>query len=97
VAGKMQHYKRFLCLVCETVELFKGKRDGAYHCPICNTGIYYSAGYTEILDREIILTSPEPIRWGFFDKLRHTLVIILKKLKVVKDGKDDKEDKASSK
>ena len=80
----MQHYKRFLCLVCTTVELFKGKADGAYHCPVCNTGIYYSAGFTEILDREIILARPEPIRWGFFSKLKHIFLSILKKLKGVR-------------
>ena len=85
----MQHYKRFLCLVCETVELFKGKSDGAYHCPVCNAGIYYSAGFIEILDREVIPIA-EPIRWGFLDRLRYIFLNILKKLKVVKDGKESR-------
>jgi len=45
----MKHYKELLCPVCGIVKLFKGRKDGAYHCPVCNTGIFYNDGIVKVV------------------------------------------------
>jgi len=56
----MKHYKELLCPVCGTVELFRGKRDGAYHCPVCNTGIYYNNGVVKGVKGKVDQSTHEP-------------------------------------
>jgi len=44
----VKHFKKLLCPKCQSVKLFRGGKDGAFHCPDCNTRIFYNDGVVRV-------------------------------------------------
>lgn len=37
-----KHFKKLVCPTCDKPGTFTGESDGAYHCPNCDTRVFYN-------------------------------------------------------
>jgi len=49
----MSHYKKHFCPICNKIRTFTSSGDGAFHCLICDTRVFYNK------DKVVKIEEPE--------------------------------------